>query len=38
MSQPADIIEEAPEVVRVHFPGMRPGRLLNHGSGVRWET
>ncbi len=25
-------------LVGAHFPGMRPGRLLDHGSGLRWET
>jgi glyoxylase-like metal-dependent hydrolase (beta-lactamase superfamily II) len=25
-------------LVGAHFPGMRPGRLLGHGSGLRWET
>ena len=30
--------DQSVRVVGVHFPGMRPGRLLNHGSGLRWET
>jgi glyoxylase-like metal-dependent hydrolase (beta-lactamase superfamily II) len=25
-------------LVGAHFPGMRPGRLLDHGNGLRWET
>jgi hypothetical protein len=25
-------------LVGAHFPGMRPGRLLDAGSGLRWET
>jgi glyoxylase-like metal-dependent hydrolase (beta-lactamase superfamily II) len=25
-------------LVGAHFPGMRAGRLVDHGSGLRWET
>jgi glyoxylase-like metal-dependent hydrolase (beta-lactamase superfamily II) len=25
-------------LVGAHFPGMRPGRLLDHGGELRWET
>jgi glyoxylase-like metal-dependent hydrolase (beta-lactamase superfamily II) len=25
-------------LVGAHFPGMCPGRLLDHGTGLRWET
>ena len=31
-------VDEPVWLVGTHFPGMRPGRLLDGGSGLRWET